>query len=182
MRGRVAGVELGQEGAVTLGGPEQGPVGDRFVESPRSGVDFGGGGGWSQGGDALAVFYEEGEGGEAGLDGQNGDWSGGNAIRDPSLDVSPEGVESILHFHEGSEEIGAVSEDRSYKGGSKPVAEVRRKAFTREGEAFDAVEGTLGQEQTAGEVGVGGQGRGKPVPQPPNFIFGGKVQVVKPDP
>ena len=71
--------------------------------------------------------------------------------------------------------IGAMREEASWwqrYGG---------KAFARGGEAVDGVEGALGQGQTAGEVGVGGQGRGKPVPQPPDLVFGGKVKVVKPD-
>ena len=31
-------------------------------------------------------------------------------------------------------------------------------------------------------MGVGGQGRGKPVSKPPDLVFGWKVKVVKPDP
>ena len=61
------------------------------------------------------------------------------------------------------------------------MAEVGREAFARRGEAFHRVKGTLSQGQPPGEVGVGGQGRGKPVPQPSDFVFGWEVQVVKPD-
>ena len=61
------------------------------------------------------------------------------------------------------------------------MAEVRRKAFARRGEAFDGNEGALCEGETAGKVGVGGQGRGKPVPQPSHLILGREVKVVKPD-
>ena len=91
-------VELGQERAVTLGGPKCGPVGDRLVEASSSRVDFGGGGGQPEGGHSLAVFHQERERGEAGFDGQDGDRGGGEAVRDPPLDTSPEGVEPVLHF------------------------------------------------------------------------------------
>ena len=61
------------------------------------------------------------------------------------------------------------------------MAEVRGQAFARRGEAFDGIKGALREGETAGKVSVGGQGRGKPVPQPPNFIRGRKVDIVKPD-
>ena len=61
------------------------------------------------------------------------------------------------------------------------MAEVWGKAFARRREAFHRVEGALGQGQPPGEMSVGGQGRGKPVPQPSDFVFGGNVQVVKSD-
>ena len=61
------------------------------------------------------------------------------------------------------------------------MAEVRRKAFARRGEAFDGTEDAMCEGEAAGKVSVGGEGRGKPVPQPSNFILGWKVQVVKPD-
>ena len=44
------------------------------------------------------------------------------------------------------------------------MAKVRRKAFARRREALHRVEGALGRGQPPGEVGVGGQGLGKPVP------------------
>ena len=44
------------------------------------------------------------------------------------------------------------------------MAEERRKAFARGGEVFDGTEGALCEGETAGKVGVGGQGRGKPIP------------------
>ena len=106
--GALCGVELGQEGAVALGGSKPGFVGDRFVEPSSGRVDFGGGGGHSEGGHALAMFHQERKWRETGLDGQDGDRGREETIRDPSLDVSPEGVEPILHFHEGCEEIGAI--------------------------------------------------------------------------
>ena len=59
------------------------------------------------------------------------------------------------------------------------VVEVRRKAFARTGEAFDGLEGVLCKGQPTGEMGVGGQGRGKPVPQPSDFVLGGEVKVVE---
>ena len=92
-------VELGQEGAVTMGGPKGRPVRDRFMEPSSGWVDLRGGGGQPKGGHALAVFYQKRKGREACLDGQNGDRGGGKTVGDPSVDVSPEGVESVLHFH-----------------------------------------------------------------------------------
>ena len=61
------------------------------------------------------------------------------------------------------------------------MAEVRGKALAGWREAFHRVEGAMGQGQPPSEMSVGGQGRGEPVPQPPDFVFGGKVQVVKSD-
>ena len=61
------------------------------------------------------------------------------------------------------------------------MAKVRRKAFARRREALHRVEGALGHGQPPGEVGVSGQGWGKPVSQPSDFVFGGEVQVVKSD-
>ena len=96
--GAFCGIELGQEGAVTLGGPKRGSVGDRLVEASSSRIDFGGGGGQSEGGYALAVFHQERKRRETGLDGQNGDRGGGEAVRDPPLDLPPDDVESVLHL------------------------------------------------------------------------------------
>ena len=93
---------------MALGRSKGGSVGDRSVEASRSRVDFRGRGGQSKGGHALSMFQQEWKGRETGLDGQNGDRGREEAIRDPSLDMSPEGVESVLHFHEGREEVGAV--------------------------------------------------------------------------
>ena len=61
------------------------------------------------------------------------------------------------------------------------MAEVRWKAFARGGEAFDGTKGALCEGEPAGEVGIRGQGRGKPVSQPSNFILGWEVKVIKPD-
>ena len=61
------------------------------------------------------------------------------------------------------------------------MAEVWGKAFARGREAFDGTEGALCEGETAGKMGVSGQGRGKPVSQPSNFILGWEVEVVKPD-
>ena len=97
-KGSFRGVEFGQERAVTLGGPELGLVGDRSVETSSGRVDFGGGGGQSEGGHALAVLHQKRQGGQTGLDGQNGDRGGGEAVRDPPLDASPEGVEPFLQL------------------------------------------------------------------------------------
>ena len=96
--GAFRGIELGQERAVTLRGPERGPVGDRLVEASSSRVDFGGGGGQSEGGHALAMLHQEWKRGETGLDGQNGDRGGEEAVRNPPLDMSPEGVKPVLHL------------------------------------------------------------------------------------
>ena len=97
------------------------------------------------------------------------------------MDLSPEGVEPVLHFQEGREEVAAIEEDRGYEGGSETMTEVRRKAFAGGGEAFDGTEGALCEGEATSKVGVGGQGRGKPVSQPSNFILGRKVEVVEPD-
>ena len=51
-------VQLGQEGAVALWGPEGGLVGDSLVEPTCGGVYLGRGGGQSEGSHALAVFYQ----------------------------------------------------------------------------------------------------------------------------
>ena len=129
MRGRFAGVELGQEGAVTLGRPKGGPIGDRLMEPAGGRVDLGGGGGQPKGGHGLAMFDQQWAGREAGLDGQYGDRSGGEAVGDPSVHTPPEGVKPILHFHEGGEEVGAVQENWGDQGGSEPVAEIWGKAL-----------------------------------------------------
>ena len=55
--GAFCGGKLGQERAMTLGQPKRGSVGDRLVETSSSRVNFGGGGGQSEGGHALAVFH-----------------------------------------------------------------------------------------------------------------------------
>ena len=96
--GAFCGIELGQEGAMTVGRPKRGSVGDRFVEPSSSRVYFGGGGGQPEGGHALAVFNQEWKPGETGLDGQNGDRGGEEAVGDPSLNMSLEGVEPVLHL------------------------------------------------------------------------------------
>ena len=59
------------------------------MEASGSRVNFGGGGGQSEGGHALAVFHQEWKRGETGLDGQNGNRGGEEAVRDPPLDLSP---------------------------------------------------------------------------------------------
>ena len=58
------------------------------------------------------------------------------------------------------------------------MAEVQRKAFARGGEVLDGTEGALCEGETPGKVGIGGQGRGKPVTQPSNFVLGWEVKVV----
>ena len=55
--GAFRGVELGQKGAVALGGPKGRPVGDRSMEAPGGWVDLRGGGGKPKGGHALTMFY-----------------------------------------------------------------------------------------------------------------------------
>ena len=44
------------------------------------------------------------------------------------------------------------------------MAEVRRETLGRGGEAFNRVEGAMCEGEPVGEVGIGGQGRGNPVP------------------
>ena len=58
------------------------------------------------------------------------------------------------------------------------VAEVRREAFAWRGEASHSIKGALRQGKPVGEMGIGGQGRGEPVAQPPDFVLGGEGQVV----
>ena len=41
------------------------------------------------------------------------------------------------------------------------MTQVRGKTFARGGEAFDGIEGALGEGQSSCEVRVGGQGRGE---------------------
>ena len=41
------------------------------------------------------------------------------------------------------------------------MAEVGRKPFARKGDAFDSLEGTLGEGQSTGEVGIGSQSGGE---------------------
>ena len=106
--GAFGGVELGEEGAVTLGGPEGRLVGDRLMEPSGGRVDLRGGGGEPKGSHSLTMFYQERKGREAGLDGQHGDRSRGKAIGDPSVYAPPEGVESVLHLYEGGEQVGTV--------------------------------------------------------------------------
>ena len=50
-------VELGQKGAVTLGGSEGRPVGDCLMGPSGGWVDLREGGGHPKGGHALAMFY-----------------------------------------------------------------------------------------------------------------------------
>ena len=54
--GAFRGIEFGQEGAVALGRPKGGSVGNRSVEVSRSRVDFWGRGGQPQGGHTLSMF------------------------------------------------------------------------------------------------------------------------------
>ena len=68
-KGALCRIELGQERTMTLGGPKRGSVGDRLMEASSSRVNFRGGGGQPEGGHALAVFHQEWERGETGLDG-----------------------------------------------------------------------------------------------------------------
>ena len=72
---------------MTLGGPVGRPVGDRLMKSTGSWVDLRGGGGEPKGGHALAMFYQQREGPEAGLNGQDGDRGRGKAVGDPSVDA-----------------------------------------------------------------------------------------------
>ena len=59
------------------------------------------------------------------------------------------------------------------------MAEVGGEASARGGKAFDGLRAALRKGQPAGKVRVGGQGRGEPVPQPSDFVFGRKVEVVE---
>ena len=59
------------------------------------------------------------------------------------------------------------------------MADVRRETFARRGEAFDGLEDALWEGQPTGKMGVGGQGRGTPAPQPSDFVLGGKVKVIE---
>ena len=109
--GAFGGVDFGQEGAVALGGPKGGPIGDGFMEPTSRQVYPWGGGGQPKGGHVLAMFNWQWEGREAGFDAQYGDRGGEKAVGNPSVHLPPEGVKSVLHFDEGGEEVGAVQED-----------------------------------------------------------------------
>ena len=61
------------------------------------------------------------------------------------------------------------------------MVEVGGEAFAGGGKAFDSLKGSLRKGHPAGKVRVGGQGRGEPVPQPSDFVFGRKVEVVESD-
>ena len=61
------------------------------------------------------------------------------------------------------------------------MAEVRRETFAGGRETLDSLKGALCKGQPTGEVGVGGQGRGKPVSQPSDFVFEVEVEVVESD-
>ena len=110
-KGEFHRVELGQEGAVALREPKEGPRRDRLMEPASGRVDLGRGGGQPKGGHALAMFNQQWEGWEAGLNGQYGDGSGEGAVGNLSVHMPPEGVKPVLHFHEGGEEVGAVHEN-----------------------------------------------------------------------
>ena len=127
------------------------------------------------------MFHQQRERRKTGFDGSYGDWGGRKAIGNSSLYASPEGVELVLHFQEGGEEVQAIQEDWGDQGRGETVAEVGGETLAGRGEAFNRHEGALCNGQPTGEVGVGGQSRGEPVPQPSDFVFGGEVEVVKPD-
>ena len=59
------------------------------------------------------------------------------------------------------------------------MAEVRRETLARRGKEFHSLEGALCEGQPTGEMGVGGQGRGKPISQPSDFVLGGELEVVE---
>ena len=59
------------------------------------------------------------------------------------------------------------------------MAEERREAFSWGGQAFDCLESSLGEGQSPREVRVSGEGGGKPVAEPPDFILRGEVEVVQ---
>jgi len=75
------------------------------VKPGRRRINFGWRADHPQGGHALLVFYKEDKRGEARLDGQYGDWGGGEAVGDPSLDAMRKNVQLILHPHEGSVDV-----------------------------------------------------------------------------
>ena len=62
------------------------------------------------------------------------------------------------------------------------VAEVGWETLVRRGEAFDSFEGDLFEGQPSGEMGVGGQGRDKPVSQLFDLGLEGEVEIVESNP
>jgi len=127
------------------------------------------------------VFYKEDERGEAGLDGQYRDWSGGKTVGDPSLDAVPKYVQIVLHSHKGCVQIRPIQENRGEEGRGQPVAEIRWEALPRRREPFDRVEGALGEGQPLAEVGTRRERGREPISQPPHCVLGGEVQVVQSD-
>ena len=125
------------------------------------------------------MIYKEGKGGEAGFDGKDRDWGRGEAVGNPSLGPSPEGIELVLHLQARGEEVCSVQKHWGDEGGGKAMAEERREAFPRGGQALDCFKGPLGEGQSPGEVRVSGEGGGKPVAEPPDFILRGEVEVVQ---
>ena len=59
------------------------------------------------------------------------------------------------------------------------MAEVRGETLARRGKASHGPEGAMCEGQPTGEMSVGCQGRGKPVPQTSDFVFGREVEVVE---
>jgi len=62
------------------------------MQPGRRWVDFGRGADHPQGRHALTMFYQEDQWGEAGLNGQDRDRSGGEAVGYPSLNAMPKYV------------------------------------------------------------------------------------------
>jgi len=96
--------------------------GDRLVKPCQGGIDFRGGAAKSEGRSRLMVLNEKGEWGEAGLDAKDWDWGRGGAVGDPSLDHSPNHVQTVLHLQKGGGEVSPIEEDWGNEGGGQDVA------------------------------------------------------------
>ena len=170
--GSFGGVELDQQAAVAVWRSEGGTVGHRFMKPGSDRVDFGRRGDGPEGCHTLTVFNQEGEGRQAGFDGEDRDGSRRKTIRDPSLDPSSEGVEFVLHLQEGSEEVCTIQEHRGDERGGQAVTEVGGKSFPRWRQIFDSFEGTLGKGEPPREMWISRERGGEPIAEPPDLLLG----------
>ena len=82
--------------------------------------------------------------GEAGLNGQDRDRCGREAVSYPSLDAMPKYIQLVLHSYKGCVKIRTVQKHRGEEGRGQSMAEIRWEAFSWGGEPFDRVQGALG--------------------------------------
>ena len=119
------------------------------------------------------------QGRQACFGGEDRNGRGQETVCDPALDLSP----MDLHLREealgGNEKVRTVGEDRKEEGESEAVTEVGGDPRTRGGEASNRGKGRLGEGESAGEVGGGGEVGNEPVSKPPEFRGGVKELAIK---